>query len=147
LIYNHKINHRYETDRYSEYNISFVHYYSDGTLRVGGNHKGDNISDIHKNKIGTMFLQCSPNRYFFSPGTYNPGITLYKGTYICTFECDWLKGIKYVPVSGGPGGTVYHQVRMKYSNDFYQRLYVPRIYNYVQIFTSSEKGFFEAVIR
>jgi hypothetical protein len=144
-IYNHKINHRYETDRYSEYNISFVHYYTNGDVRMNNDHKGWNLRDIHKNDIGKTFSWVSEDRYIFSPSTFNP-ISLYAGTYLLTFECDWLKGVKYVPVSGGPGGTVYHQVRMKYSNDFYQRLYVPRVYNYVQMFSSFEKGFFQARI-
>ncbi len=137
---------RYENDRYSEYNISFVHYYSNGTFRVGNDHKGTKLKSIHKKDINKTHFDCDED-FFFRPGSYNPGLSLYKGTYICTFECDWLQGVKQVQVSG-PGGTIAHGVRMNYSNDFYQRIYHPWIKNYVELSpVSYEKGMFSASIR
>jgi hypothetical protein len=119
-ILEYQINYRYENDRKSEYRISFLHHYAGPQFWQNNDKKGHYIDNIHKRDVGKRLYDAADNPSF-TPGFY--GLTYY-GTYVCTFECDWAQPVRYVGVDG-PEGVQYHQIRMKGSDQFYQRIYVP----------------------
>ncbi|WKK77958.2 hypothetical protein QYS49_13350 [Marivirga salinae] len=141
-IGSYKIKHRYENSGKSEYNISQMHYYSSDQFQFANDHKGFNLNDIHRRDIDKELFYVKP--FPFMPKFYYRNLT-YLGTYIVTFECDWYASKKFIAVDG-PGGTKYHQLRMKNSDNFYQRIYIPVQYNYIYFHVSNEKGFFRGQI-
>lgn len=110
----YQINYRYDSDSKSEFNYALIYIYSSGGYSEGG--YSEEIAKIDKSDIGSMFY----NDYSIWQLQYFNNL---KGFDFFTFEYDWYASKKNISVPYQyPRAT---SVRMKYSHQYYQRIYVP----------------------
>lgn len=125
VIYQYKINYRYERDSRSEYSYKLVYRYKNGTYQLGG--RKTLIRKIHKRDIGKMFY----NDFNIWQLQYVQNLSAIN---LVTFEYDWWASGKPVVTFGG----IAVKCKMKYLHEYYQRLYIPINQN---VTISNSKGY------
>ncbi len=111
VIDRYKIAHRYDGSKRSEYSYK-LEYWMDGNPSAGGNRTL--IKDIHKNDI---------NDYFYNDvDIWQLNHVTVTGLSMATFEYDWYASNKCV-TTPGDGANAEIDCRMKYSHEYYQRVY------------------------
>jgi hypothetical protein len=124
----YKIKYRYEKYGKSDYRESHRVAYSSGGYS-GSTASGYTIKKIPANKINYLYNQDIP--------LPEAG----RGFWLATYERDWYSSKKavYVSNSNGAGLALYVYCRMKYSSEYYQRMFVN--FQTRKTITSSSKGY------
>jgi hypothetical protein len=111
-ILEYKIAYNYEGSGNNDY--SYVFRRLDYSGYIGEEPDRMHIADISPSQVGTTFYPG--DKFIYVPS----GI---RGAWVVTFEYDWYASKKSVTVSEGPN-SVTLTPRMKYSNEYYQRMYM-----------------------
>lgn len=125
IVDEHRANYRYEGSGKTDYFVTARAQSAATNFGFYGNTKGIEVRSMSSNQINVNFTNDK-----------NFNIFLTYGGLVCTYERDWNNSKKDVTVSGWTSYPL--EVRMKYTNEFYQRMYVSNITK--QTVTSTSKG-------